>query len=314
MQRGPIQLPSWPPAPGPARRWRPYFVVARRGRDRAAAARGDQGRGLDRRRHRAGPGHPGLPEPRQEAHRGGLRLPGLDPRRGPRHAHQDRRADHRGQDRAAGPRPAARYEQARAGGEAGRAARAGAPQRLHHERRQRHAGRPDRGRARLLRADRARGGRLRARLPDRGRARATAARRDPGRRTGGSPTRTSPRGSRRRTGSASRPTSRPPSRSRSSPPRRTRSTVSWRSPRAPTWPRGRGGGNKDVVLRWRLAGDTVETGVLLFPGDDRRRMVPGHAASRPPGSVPRPSRRASTSSCSTSRARCTASRSTPPRR
>ncbi len=45
--------------------------------------------------------------------------------------------------------------------------------------------------------------------------------------------------------------------------------VSWRSPRsADVVVKGEDGGNKDVVLRWRLAGDAVESGVLLFPGED----------------------------------------------
>jgi Ca-activated chloride channel family protein len=32
--------------------------------------------------------------------------------------------------------------------------------------------------------------------------------------------------------------------------------------------KGEDGGNKDLVLRWRLAGDAVEAGVLLFPGEN----------------------------------------------
>jgi Ca-activated chloride channel family protein len=45
--------------------------------------------------------------------------------------------------------------------------------------------------------------------------------------------------------------------------------VSWRSPRSVDLAvKGDDGGNKDVVLRWRLAGDAVEAGVLLFPGED----------------------------------------------
>ncbi len=44
--------------------------------------------------------------------------------------------------------------------------------------------------------------------------------------------------------------------------------VSWRSPRsADVAVRGEDGGNRDVVLRWRLSGDAVEAGVLLFPGE-----------------------------------------------
>jgi Ca-activated chloride channel homolog len=45
--------------------------------------------------------------------------------------------------------------------------------------------------------------------------------------------------------------------------------VSWRSPRSvDAVVKGEDGGNKDVVLRWRLAGDAIEAGVLLFPGED----------------------------------------------
>jgi Ca-activated chloride channel family protein len=45
--------------------------------------------------------------------------------------------------------------------------------------------------------------------------------------------------------------------------------ISWRSPRSADLAlRGEDGGNRDVVLRWRLAGDAVEAGALLFPGDD----------------------------------------------
>ncbi len=42
--------------------------------------------------------------------------------------------------------------------------------------------------------------------------------------------------------------------------------VSWRSPRsADVKVKGEDGGNRDLVLRWRLAGDAVEAGALLFP-------------------------------------------------
>ncbi|HYD43246.1 MAG TPA: VIT and VWA domain-containing protein [Anaeromyxobacter sp.] len=45
--------------------------------------------------------------------------------------------------------------------------------------------------------------------------------------------------------------------------------VRWRSPRsADVKVQGEDGGNKDVVLRWRLAGDAVEAGALLFPDGD----------------------------------------------
>ncbi|HET6437698.1 MAG TPA: VIT and VWA domain-containing protein [Anaeromyxobacter sp.] len=45
--------------------------------------------------------------------------------------------------------------------------------------------------------------------------------------------------------------------------------VSWRSPRsADVALRDEGGGNRDLVLRWRLSGEAVEAGALLFPGED----------------------------------------------
>jgi len=136
--------------------------------DRAVAARGDPRRRLDRRPHRPGEGHAGVPEPRPEAHRGDLRLPGLHAGRRPRHAAPDRRAHRRGEDRAEGrgPRPVRPGEDRR---QARRPPRRGAPQRLHHARRQRDARRSAGGRARLLRARRAGAGRVRARVPDRGR-------------------------------------------------------------------------------------------------------------------------------------------------
>jgi Ca-activated chloride channel family protein len=44
--------------------------------------------------------------------------------------------------------------------------------------------------------------------------------------------------------------------------------VSWVSPRAVNLAvKGEDGGNRDVVLRWRLSGDAVEAGALLFPDD-----------------------------------------------
>jgi Ca-activated chloride channel family protein len=44
--------------------------------------------------------------------------------------------------------------------------------------------------------------------------------------------------------------------------------VSWLSPRSVNLAvKGEDGGNRDVVLRWRLAGDAVEAGALLFPDD-----------------------------------------------
>jgi Ca-activated chloride channel family protein len=44
--------------------------------------------------------------------------------------------------------------------------------------------------------------------------------------------------------------------------------VSWRSPRsADVTLRGQGGGDRDVVLRWRLAGDAIEAGAMVFPGE-----------------------------------------------
>jgi Ca-activated chloride channel family protein len=45
--------------------------------------------------------------------------------------------------------------------------------------------------------------------------------------------------------------------------------VAWRSPRsADVKVKGEDGGNRDVVLRWRLAGGAVEAGALLLPDDD----------------------------------------------
>ena len=45
--------------------------------------------------------------------------------------------------------------------------------------------------------------------------------------------------------------------------------VSWGSPRSVNVAvKGEDGGNRDVVLRWRLAGDAVEAGALLFPDDE----------------------------------------------
>ena len=64
----------------------------RPGGHRARPAEGDVRRRVDRRRHRARAGAPGVREHRARADRGGLRLPGLDARRGARHAHEDRRS------------------------------------------------------------------------------------------------------------------------------------------------------------------------------------------------------------------------------
>ena len=49
-----------------------------------------------------------------------------------------------------------------------------------------------------------------------------------------------------------------------------RLAVTWRSPRSAevALAEGDGGGDRDVVLRWRLAGDAVEAGALVFQGAD----------------------------------------------
>ena len=95
-------------------------------------------------------------------------FPASDARGRARHAHEDRRAHRGGEDRAQS-RGARAIRSGQTRGQARLAARAGAAQRLHHQRRQHHAGRSHRGRARLQRAAGARGRHLRVRLPDGGR-------------------------------------------------------------------------------------------------------------------------------------------------
>ena len=79
-------------------------------------------------------------------------------------------------------------------------------------------------------------------------------------------------------------------------------------------PGGAKGGNRDYILRYRLQGKQVETGLLLYPspsGEDENFFL---LMVQPPQRVALGrSRRASTSSCSTCPAPCTASRSTRPR-
>ena len=81
--------------------------------------------------------------------------------------------------------------------------------------------------------------------------------------------------------------------------------------------RASGGGNRDFVLRYRLADDRIETGRAALGGPGRRRHArallrahDGAAGAAARGPDPR---RANTSSWSTCRGRCTAFRSTPPR-
>ena len=80
-----------------------------------------------------------------------------------------------------------------------------------------------------------------------------------------------------------------------------------------------GGGNKDFVLRYRLAGDKIETGLLQFeePATDRRPIPPKNSSpcwSSRPSALPWPtSPAANTSSCSTSPVRCTGFPSRPAR-
>ena len=110
---------------------------------------------------------PGFREQRRQAHRGGVRVPGLDPGRCARHAHEDWRAHHRGPYRAQ-----ARGTRRVRGGQARRpaslAAGTRAAQCLHHQRRQHHAGRPHRGGTGLQRDDPARQRHLRICLSDGG--------------------------------------------------------------------------------------------------------------------------------------------------
>ena len=158
-------------------------------------------------------------------------------------------------------------------GQARVAARAGAPQRVHDERRQHHAGRSHRRGDGLLRDAGPRRGDLRVRLPD-GRRPALHGRRRSARRTSGWRTRTCPRARRSRTSSTSRSTSRRASRSRSCRRRRTRSRSTTRARRAPTCALAiPGGGNRDFVLRYRLSGDKIESGLLLWEGEGGQAAV-----------------------------------------
>ena len=159
------------------------------------------------------------------------------------------------------------YEAARARRQARVAAGAGAPQRVHDERRQHHARRPHRGGHGLLRdADPRRGG-LRVRLPDRGRAALRAA----------APIRAKdkwmanphlPAGTPEpyrfdirvhlETGIALKELASPSH----------AVAVNYAGPaRADVKLAQPGGGNRDFVLRYRLSGDKIESGLLLWEGE-----------------------------------------------
>ena len=141
----------------------------RRGQPGRLPARGHRRRREGVRRHHRRDGAPALPQRRHGSHRSRLRLPRLHPRRGARHADDDRRP--RDQGRGAGARAGPADLRGRQGrGKAGVAPRAAAAQRLPDERRQHPARRAHRRGAALRGAAGAGGRRLRARVSRGGRA------------------------------------------------------------------------------------------------------------------------------------------------
>ena len=287
-----------PLRPRRAARPDPVPLLLHRGRRRVggpSSAEVDLGRGRHHRRHRASPRHPGLPERRQAAARGGLRLPRLDTGRRPRDDDEDRRPGDHGEDRraAGGAAPVPGRAERRPDG---LAARAAAPERLPDERRQHPARRRDQGGPDLHRAARPREPRLRVRLPDGRRADATRPHPKPARPTpsAGCRTRISTAAKRRPPRSRSARASSPACRCGKSARRRTRSTSAYQDPRRATItlpPTERFGANRDVVLRYRLADDRIETGLLL--GEERRRALlrcawsSRRGDSTPPGATAR---------------------------